>query len=139
VDDDGLIRAAWTARDRAYAPYSRFLVGAAVLTSGGVFTGCNVENAAYSVGICAERTAAAAAVAAGQQHFLAVAVVSSAPSPATPCGVCRQFLFEFSPEMTVLSEGMDGSRRSWKLSELLVEGFGPSDLAEAGSASPAAE
>jgi len=139
MDDDALIASAWAARERAYAPYSRFLVGAAVLTAGGVFTGCNVENAAYSAGICAERTAAAAAVAAGQRDLLVVVVVSSAPSPATPCGMCRQFLFEFNPQMRVISEGIDGSRRTWKLSELLVEGFGPAALAEAAGPQPVAE
>jgi cytidine deaminase len=126
---DELVRQAWKARDGAYAPYTHFLVGAAVRASGGgVFTGANVENASYSVAICAERVAAAAAVAAGVRDLDVVAVTSSAPSPASPCGVCRQFLFEFNPEMTVVSEGTSGERKTWLLRDLLVDGFGPASL-----------
>jgi len=95
---------------------------------GRVFTGANVENASYSVTICAERVAAAAAVAAGARDLESVAVVSSAEGPASPCGVCRQFLFEFNPEMTVVSEGESGERKTWRLADLLVDGFGPDDL-----------
>ncbi len=129
ADRDALVSAAREARERAYAPYSRFLVGAAVRTGDGrVFTGANVENASYSVTICAERVAAAAAVAAGARDLESVAVVSSAEGPASPCGVCRQFLFEFNPEMTVVSEGESGERKTWRLADLLVDGFGPDDL-----------
>ena len=128
-DADDLVKRAWQARDAAYAPYSRFRVGAAVRTGDGrVFTGANVENAAYSVTICAERVAAAAAVAAGARDLEAAAVVTSAESPASPCGVCRQFLFEFNPEMTVVSEGTGGERKAWRLGDLLADGFGPNDL-----------
>ena len=130
--DDDLVRAAWEAREGAYAPYSRFLVGAAVRTKGGhVFTGANVENASYSVAICAERVAGSAAVAAGRRDFEAVAVTSSSSRPAPPCGVCRQFLFEFNRDMTVVSEGMSGERKTWLLREILVDGFGPEMLEEA--------
>jgi cytidine deaminase len=126
---DDLIAAAWEARERAYAPYSRFLVGAAVRTSGGpVFTGSNVENASYSVAICAERVAAAGAVAAGHRDLEAVAVTSSSPTPTPPCGVCRQFLFEFNPDLVVVSEGTSGDRKEWRLGELLADGFGPENL-----------
>jgi cytidine deaminase len=129
VDEDALIRAAWEARERAYAPYSNFLVGAAVLADdGSVHTGANVENASYGLAICAERVAASAAVAAGARRIEHVAVTSSADEPASPCGACRQFLFEFNPEMAVTSEGRNGRRRSWRLSELLVDGFGPASL-----------
>lgn len=127
---DDLVRLAWEARERAYAPYSRFMVGAAVLAADGtVFTGANVENASYSVAICAERVAASAAVAAGLRELEAVVVASSAVGAASPCGVCRQFLFEFNPDMTVVSEGTGGERRQWVLRDLLPDGFGPDDLA----------
>ncbi len=127
---DELVARAGEARERAYAPYSGFRVGAAVLTSSGeTFTGANVENASYSVAICAERVAALQAVASGHRDIRAVAVVSSARKPTPPCGVCRQFLFEFDADMTVVSEGPDGERRTWTLSELLPEAFGPRDLA----------
>jgi len=120
---------AWRAREGAYAPYSHFTVGAAIRASGGgVFMGANVENASYSVAICAERVAAAAAVAAGVRDLEVVAVTSSAPSPVSPCGVCRQFLFEFNPDMTVISEGTAGERKTWHLRDLLVDGFGPENL-----------
>ena len=129
---DQLIAAASEARERAYAPYSGFLVGAAVRTSDGqVFTGCNVENVSYSVAICAERVAGAAAVAAGHRDLEAVAVTSSAATPTPPCGVCRQFLFEFNPDLVVVSEGTGGERKEWRLRELLADGFGPESLGRA--------
>jgi cytidine deaminase len=129
---DDLVRRSWEARGRAYAPYSRFLVGAAVLTGDGtVFTGSNVENASYSVAICAERVAGAAAVAAGRQDLEVVAVTSSAVTPTPPCGVCRQFLFEFNPDLTIVSEGTRGQRKAWRLRDILPEAFGPADLAAA--------
>jgi len=123
-----LLSEARAARERAYAPYSRFLVGAALDTEAGVFTGCNVENASYGLSICAERVAATTAVAAGARRFDAVALTSSARGPTPPCGACRQFLYEFNPEMAVISEGSDGNRKEWRLSELLKDGFGPNDL-----------
>ena len=136
VDVDALVAEAWKARDGSYAPYSSFRVGAAVLAGGRIFRGANVENASYSVAICAERVAASQAIASGARDLRAVAVTSSAPGPATPCGVCRQFLFEFNPQMLVISEGTGGDRRSWPLADLLVEGFGPADLASAESRRP---
>lgn len=123
-----LLSEARSARQRAYAPYSRFFVGAAVATDVGLFSGCNVENASYGLSICAERVAATTAVAAGARRFDAVAVTSSAANPTPPCGACRQFLYEFNPEMTVVSEGSDGERKEWRLSDLLLDGFGPEDL-----------
>jgi cytidine deaminase len=131
VDLEDLVAKAREARKHAYAPYSRFRVGAAVATDRGVFSGANVENAAYGQSICAERVAAAAAVAAGARRFDALAMTSSARGPSSPCGACRQFLYEFGPEMTVVSEGTDGERKVWRLSELLPDGFGPSDLESA--------
>ena len=128
VDLDALTAEARSARGRAYAPYSRFSVGAAVATDAGVFSGANVENASYGLSICAERVAAASAIAAGARRIEAIAITSSAARATPPCGACRQFLHEFNPDMLVVSEGMNGERKEWRLSELLVDGFGPSDL-----------
>ncbi|MBM4279830.1 MAG: cytidine deaminase [Deltaproteobacteria bacterium] len=95
---DALGLQALAARRRAYAPYSHFLVGAALLCDdGAVIEGCNVENASYGLCICAERTAVAAAVAQGRRHFRAVAIATASTPPATPCGMCRQVLAEFTP------------------------------------------
>lgn len=98
---DELIRQAIAVRERAYAPYSKFLVGAAVLTaSGQTFLGCNVENASYGLTICAERSAVLAAVAAGERQFECLAIATQ--GGATPCGACRQVLLEFNPELPIL-------------------------------------
>jgi cytidine deaminase len=129
ADLDALVEESRDARSRAYAPYSNFSVGAALVTDDGRhFTGANVENASYGLSICAERVAAATAVAAGARGIEAVAVTSSSPTPTPPCGACRQFLYEFNPEMTVVSEGGNGERKRWRLSTLLFHGFGPEDL-----------
>jgi cytidine deaminase len=127
-DHDELMALALRAQDRAYAPYSGLKIGAAVLAGARVFRGANIENAAYPVTICAERVAASQAVHAGAGTIWAVAVASSAPRAASPCGMCRQFLFEFNPQMWVLAQGADGERRSWRLSELLPDGFGSKHL-----------
>jgi len=132
IDDggvDALLDAARRARDHAYAPYSNFAVGAAVETDAGTFSGANVENASYPVGMCAERAAAAAAVSAGARRIAAVVVTTRAARPTPPCGMCRQFLYEFGPGMVVVSESGDGTRRRWRLGDLLPEAFGPDDLA----------
>ncbi|MEO2012793.1 MAG: cytidine deaminase [Fuerstiella sp.] len=103
---ENLIAAARSARSHAYAPYSEFAVGAAVLTrTGDIFPGCNVENASYGLTICAERTAVCAAIAAGQQILVAVCI--SLTGTPVPCGACRQFLYEFNPSMTVLLDNPD--------------------------------
>ncbi|MCL4111410.1 UNVERIFIED_CONTAM: hypothetical protein GTU68_032318 [Idotea baltica] len=128
--EQNLIHSASAARDNAYAPYSKFHVGAAILTDNGdVFVGCNVENASYGMTICAERVAATSAVAAGQQQFVAVAL--SLPGGQTPCGACRQFLAEFQPDLPVLIHDADSGRVSkTTLTKLLPAQFefdGPTD------------
>jgi cytidine deaminase len=133
-DIDALVAEALVARRSAYAPYSKFAVGAAVRTDEGVFRGANVENASYGLSICAERVAAVTAVSAGARSIDAIAITSSAPGPTPPCGACRQFLHEFNPELTVVSEGSAGGRKVWRLSELLADGFGPADIDPAGRA-----
>ena len=129
IDTDALLQAARAARERAYAPYSHFAVGAALLTaSGEVFSGCNVENAAYGHAICAERTAVVSAVAAGHRKFVALAVVASTPGPASPCGACRQVLAEFNPRMTVIVAAAGGEPRVYDLRDLLPDAFMPDQL-----------
>ena len=124
-----LMSAAVKARESAYAPYSGFKVGAALLCDdGSVYTGCNVENASYPCGICAERIAAAKAVSEGRKRFTACAVTGSSAEKCTPCGICRQFLYEFAPDMTVLCGNKDGEYDEAKLSELLPRGFGASSM-----------
>ena len=125
-----LVTAARIAREKAYAPYSDFTVGAAILAGGKVYAGCNVENASYGLSICAERNAATTAVAAGERRFDAVAVVGSSADPTPPCGACRQFLYEFGPDMRVIAETPDGRRETWGMDEVLPHAFGPQHLAE---------
>jgi len=129
LDPDALVAAAREVRERAYAPYSGFLVGAAALADDGrVFQGVNVENASYPQSICAERTAVVRAVAEGARRLVAVAVVASNDEPTWPCGGCRQVLHEFGPEMIVISEGLSGKREERRLADLLPDSFGPDDL-----------
>lgn len=118
-----LVRRAAEARKNAYAPYSGFAVGAALLcTDGTVFTGCNVENASYPAGICAERSALSAAVSAGKRRFAAIAVAAG-ENPTPPCGICRQALAEFG-DLDVLCADQNGSRcRVFSLRELLPVSF----------------
>lgn len=104
-----LVAAAKTAKDNAYAPYSGFTVGAAILLEGGnIITGCNVENASYSLTICAERNAMSAALVRGYKQPLAIAIVGDEGRICPPCGACRQFLIEFNPKMTVILEDKAG-------------------------------
>jgi len=121
---DELQAQARQAMEKAYAPYSGFHVGAAVETAEGrVHSGCNVENASFSVTMCAERVAIGAAVAAGGRELRRVYVCSTSVEPVPPCGVCRQALSEFGPDLEVISEGSHGKVRRWTLAELLPEQF----------------
>jgi cytidine deaminase len=128
--EGALLDAARNARAGAYAPYSNFRVGAALRTStGDVFTGANVENAAYPATICAERVAVGAAVANGSRSFSQIAVIGTGSSVCTPCGMCRQVLNEFAPDIEVLSASDDGDVARFVLSrDLLPHGFGPEAL-----------
>ena len=117
------------AMSRAYAPYSEFRVGAALLGSDGSITeGCNVENAAYPAGMCAERGAVAAAVARGVRTFEAIAIATEAEEPTPPCGICRQVLEEFAPHLQVLSITRDGREARWTMDDLLPRAFTPKSL-----------
>lgn len=119
-----LMDAAAKAMERAYAPYSRFPVGAALLSAdGAVFTGCNVENASAPAGICAERTALCKAVSEGCREFAALAVIAKGEDYCMPCGICRQSLAEFSGDLTVLCCNGRGQYRSYTLGELLPHAF----------------
>lgn len=119
-----LLDAALEARGRAYAPYSGFAVGAAVMAeSGEIFTGCNIENASYGATICAERAAISQAVTAGHKSLLAIAVVADHPEPIPPCGICRQVIGEFGPTATVVMANLGGQIRSATLDELLPYAF----------------
>ncbi|MBI4502869.1 MAG: cytidine deaminase [Gemmatimonadetes bacterium] len=125
---DALIDAARAVQLKAYAPYSRFYVGAAIeVEDGRIFTGCNVENASYGLTSCAERVAVGNAVAAGARKFRRVVVATDAHPPSPPCGACRQLLSEFGNDLIVESVSPKESR-SWRLSELLPLSFGPEDL-----------
>ena len=123
-----LIQAAIAASQQAYIPYSGYAVGAAIRTvSGEVFTGCNVESASYSPTICAERTALVKAVSEGHRDFAAIAVVTR--DGGSPCGVCRQLLYEFSPRMQVILADLEGrALHRLTLADLLPLGFGPDNL-----------
>lgn len=124
-----LIARARAVQAKAYAPYSNFLVGAALLTADGtIIDGCNVENASYPAGTCAERVALGAAVAAGHREFLAVAIATDARESTPPCGICRQMLAEFAPGLAIVAVTRDGAVARWTLDALLPHPFTPSQL-----------
>src|SRR5712692_9795626 len=121
---DRLETLAYQMLERAYAPYSGFRVGAALEAEDGrLFPGCNVENISYGATICAERTALVSAVAAGARRFRRLAITASDVEPVAPCGLCRQMLIEFSPNLDITSTGSSGDTRRWSLRDLLPAAF----------------
>ncbi len=129
MDNKTLIEKAKQAMTNAYAPYSHFQVGAALLAKDGrVFTGCNVENATYGATICAERTAVTKAVSEGVQEFEKIAIVASSGDYAAPCGICRQILFEFMPEGEVVLWSDTAGEKAFSVSDLLPFGFRGEDI-----------
>ncbi len=129
LDLGPVVAAARASRVHAYAPYSKYPVGAALLTAAGrIFSGCNVENASFGATLCAERSAVAAMVGAGESRPIACAVVTRGPRPAAPCGICRQVLAEFARDMTIVLVAVDArgivtSRRKATLRALLPRAF----------------
>lgn len=120
-----LVKLALEAAENAYAPYSRFKVGAALLTAGGeVFTGCNVENASYGLTVCAERVALYKAVSRGERSFSAIAVAADTDDHCSPCGACRQVLAEFGGDTRVYMANRRGEYRETTVAELLPAAFG---------------
>jgi cytidine deaminase len=130
MDNQSLIEMAKKAREKAYVPYSKFKVGAALLTEDGkVYHGCNIENAAYSMCNCAERTALFAAYAQGDRTFKKLAVIADTPGPVSPCGACRQVISELCPsDMEVILSSMDGQVKKITVAELLPGAFSQEDL-----------
>lgn len=129
MTDQALVALSVEMQKRSYVPYSRFPVGAALLCQDGtVFTGCNVENAAYGSTICAERTALVKAVSEGHTDFVAIAISGQGDDYCWPCGACRQMLYEFAPGLKVLAARRDGQFQSVTLDQLLPNGFGPHSL-----------
>lgn len=130
MTDAELVALALAARNHSYSPYSHFPVGAALeCADGTVYTGCNVENAAYGSTICAERTAVVKAVSEGHRDdWQRIAVVGNSADYCWPCGACRQMLYEFAPDLTVLVARKDHSFVKLSLKELLPHGFGPKSM-----------
>jgi cytidine deaminase len=128
--DDTLFAAAEAIRARAYAPYSKFTVGAAILADDGkVYSGCNIENAAFPQGNCAETSAIAAMIAGGGRRIKRIYVTGPGASPVTPCGGCRQRIREFAdPDVTIISHGVEGTPLFSTLGEMLPHSFGPDFL-----------
>jgi len=136
IDQKALVKAAIAAREHSYSPYSKFMVGATLLTeSGTIYRGANIENAGYSPTICAERSAFVSAASDGERNFKAIAVAGWAkddpdPAGAFPCGVCRQFMMEFCDPaaFSVIVAKSEDDYAAYRLEELLPHGFGPLDL-----------
>ncbi|MGE0403555.1 MAG: cytidine deaminase [Kofleriaceae bacterium] len=126
-----LVALATEAQKAAYAPYSKFHVGAAIRASGHAYSGANVENASYGLSMCAERAAIFAAVRAGSQSLEEVVVITNASPPSSPCGACRQVLWEFAKDpaaVLVTATNPQGEQRSWTLAQLLPDGFAGDEL-----------
>jgi cytidine deaminase len=129
MTDDELIELARQAREHAYAPYSKFKVGAALLADDGrVFTGCNVENASYGLTICAERAAVFKAVSEGAHEFVKIAVVTDVDDLVSPCGACRQVLWEFTSGLTIIMANLKGKQHTRLISHLLPDPFDKNSL-----------
>ncbi|RKL68679.1 cytidine deaminase [Salipaludibacillus neizhouensis] len=130
MDKESLLKEAKFAREKAYVPYSKFQVGAALLTNDGVvYHGCNIENAAYSMTNCAERTAIFKAVSEGARDFKAISVIADTEGPVSPCGACRQVMSELlQPDTMVYLTNLKGITSEWKVTELLPGAFTPEDL-----------
>lgn len=124
-----LIKEAENARKRAYTPYSKFKVGAAILTSDGkIFTGCNIENASFGLTVCAERVAILKAISEGSSKFEAIVIVGDTNRPCSPCGACRQVIYEFSEDIKIIMYNLKGDIQIKKMRELLPEAFSKNDL-----------
>jgi len=129
MDINELINKAKNAREHSYSPYSRFKVGAALKTKNGmVFTGCNIENSSYSLSICAEREAIFKAISAGERDLDTIAIVTDSDKLTTPCGACRQVMWEFSKDMAVVVANLKGEKKEFKIKELLAHPFGKDTL-----------
>jgi len=127
IDWEVLYNEALKYRDHSYSPYSNYKVGAALLTkSGQIYGGCNIENASYTPCICAERTAIFKAISEGDNDFLAIAVVTE--NGGTPCGVCRQVIREFAPNLLILVSDINYQHKIFSLADLLPHSFGPEQL-----------
>jgi len=121
---DALVTAATAARERAFAPFSGFQVGAALEAEDGtIVAGCNVESASYGLTMCAERVAIFKGVSEGKTRFVRVAVVTNAKTPTSPCGACRQLLWEFAPDADVILANLAGDVRRWRMRDLIPDGF----------------
>jgi cytidine deaminase len=124
LNNEDLIKLALKTKENAYAPYSNFKVGVSLVCfDGKIFTGCNVENISYGLTVCAEQVAAGKAISEGCREFKALVVVSDEEDFCTPCGRCRQFLYEFNPDLLVVSVNSKGEEKSWILRDLLPEAF----------------
>jgi len=129
MTDAELIAAARDARERAYVPYSRFPVGAALLAEDGtLYTGCNIENASFGLSNCAERTAIFKMVSEGRRRFKAIAVIADTDGPCSPCGACRQVMSEFGPDARVILTNLKGDIWTGSVRDLLPGAFTPADL-----------
>ncbi|MDD2494777.1 MAG: cytidine deaminase [Tissierellia bacterium] len=129
MEDKLLIKIAMEAREKAYTPYSKFKVGAAVYTkSGKIFTGCNIESASYTPTICAERVAISKCISEGYYDIEKIAIIGSEKDISHPCGVCRQFMVEFGKDMKVICAKNIDTYKVYTLAELLPNSFGPESL-----------
>ena len=129
LDYEKLLKEAEKARGKAYTPYSKFKVGAAVLTTDGkIFTGCNIENASFGLTVCAERVAILKAISEGSYKFEAMAIIGDTKRPCSPCGACRQVISEFGEDIKIAMSNLKGDVKIKKISELLPEAFNKNDL-----------